>query len=169
MKVSIAGNNGFAENYDRSGQMTSATGSAYLSNQVQDALLGTYSARWTIPASTVVVLTDPPSFVMENGKYYVWTVAARWISGDGTLQVARAGGATLSQPLTKDRESFWKTFGGVGIHTTVGNDRVALRVNGGTESTVIQVADFQILQFSTLAEALAWFNSAGCLGINNMP
>lgn len=168
--VSISSPNGFSKNFDGSSPIQSATGSLYTSTQVQDAMLGQYSARWDIPAGTTVVLTHPDSMTMTNGRYYVWSVAARWVGGSAStyasLQVAQAGGATLSQPLTKGRENFWKTFADIGIYGTTGDNRVALRVNndGVGGNTLVQTADFQIMQFQNLIEALAWFNSGQCLG-----
>ena len=162
-KISVGANIGYAMAFDGAGGIPSASGSLYTSVQQQDSVLGTYSARWTIPASTVVVLTPPASMIMPNGKYYVWTVHARWISGDGTLQVTQAGGAVLSDVLPRNDKQWWTCFGGLGIYGTTGDNRVALRVNGGTTSTVIQTADFQIMTFDRLEEAVAYFNSGTCL------
>lgn len=102
--------------------------------------------------------------VMTAGRFYVWTVAVRWISGDATIQIANVGGASLSQPLTKGTEFGWRTFGGIAKYVASGDNRVALRVNGdGTGVTNIQLDHFQILSFSSLTEALNWFNSGVCL------
>lgn len=162
-RISISSPKGFAKSFDGSSPIVSATGSAYTSTQFTDSVLGTYSARWTIPASTTVVLTNPSSMSMVRGRYYVWTVHARWISGDGTLQVAHAGGATLSDVLPRNGKEWWVCFGGLGIHSDSGDNRVALRVNGGTTSTVIQTADFQVITFTRLEEAVAYLNSGQCL------
>lgn len=99
--------------------------------------------------------------VMTVGRYYAWTVAVRWISGDATIQIAQSGGATLSQALPKGTDFGWRTFGGVGKYmSTAGNNRVALRVNSdGSTQTIIQTDHFQIVSFASLAEALNWFNS----------
>lgn len=145
--------------------ITSATGSAYVSSQQADSKLGTYSARWAIPAGTSVVNIDPNSMVMTVGRFYVWTVAARWISGDATIQISQARGATLSQALPKGSDFGWGTFGGVGKYmASAGDNRVALRVNNdGTTSTVIQTDHFQVVSFASLSEALEWYNSGVCL------
>ncbi|MGY5366575.1 hypothetical protein ACXGQP_04305 [Enterobacter oligotrophicus] len=162
--VSISSPNGFSKNFDGSSAIPSYS-PVINSTQVQDAMLGQYSSRWTIPASTTVILTNPSSMVMTAGRFYVWSFSARWISGDATIQVAQSGGATLSQPLPKGGYSFWKTFAGVGLHTDSGDNTIALRVNGdSSSSTVIQTADFQIMTFTSLSEALNWMNSGQCLG-----
>lgn len=164
--VSIATPNGFNRTFDGSTPIPSASNpGTIISTQVGDSMLGLFSARWTIPASTTVVLTNPDSMVMPAGRFYVWSFAARWISGSATLQVAQAGGATLSQALIPGNDSYWKTFAGVGLHTTSGDNRVALRVNGDSaSSTVVQTADFQVMTFTSLSEALNWMNSGQCLG-----
>lgn len=161
-KISVSSPNGFAKSFDGSASIPSVTGSAS-SEQVNDSILGTYSARWTIPASTTVVLTDPSSMTMTYGRYYVWTVHARWISGDATLQVAQAGGANLSNTLPRNGKAGWVCFSGFGIYGSTGDNRIALRVNGGTSTTVIQTADFQIMTFTRLEEAVSYFNSGSCL------
>lgn len=162
-RISTASPVGFAKSFDGATGIPSATGSAYTSVQQNDSILGTYSARWTIPASTTVVLTDPSLMTMVEGRYYVWTVHARWISGDATLQIANAGGANLSTPLPRNGKAGWVCFSGFGIYGSTGDNRIALRINGGTTSTVIQTADFQIMTFTRLEEAVGYFNSGSCL------
>lgn len=169
--LSLAARFGYGCSFDQSESMNSATGSAYVSTQVQDALLGTYASRWTIPAGTIVTITDPNNITMVVGKYYVWSVDIRWIdAGDATVQLIQAGGAMLSQPLVRGAgtEIGYRTFAGLGYYTaTQGDNRCALRINGGTVPTTIQTSFFQLLMFDSLSEAVAWFNSGMCLGKNS--
>ena len=169
--LSLASSYGYGCSFDQAASMNSATGSLYASTQVQDALLGTYASRWTIPAGTTVVITNPANLTMVVGKYYVWSVDVRWIdAGDATVQLAQSGGATLSQPLVRSTstENGYRTFAGVGWYSTAqGDNRCALRVNGGTVSTILQTSFFQLQMFDSLSEAINWFNSGMCLGKNS--
>lgn len=169
--LSLTSAYGYGCSFDQSASMNSATGSAYASTQVQDALLGTYASRWTIPAGTNVTITNPNNLTMVVGKYYVWSVDIRWINaGDATVQLIQAGGATLSQPLVRGAgtEIGYRTFAGLGYYNSAqGDSRCALRINGGTVSTTIQTSFFQLHMFDSLSEAVAWFNSGMCLGKNS--
>ncbi|MBL7386962.1 hypothetical protein [Escherichia coli] len=163
-RVSIATPDGYNVTFDGSTPIPAVSHPSLFSTQQADSMLGTYSARWAIPAGQLTILTQPNSMVMTAGRFYVWTVAARWISGDATIQIANAGGASLSQPLTKGTEFGWRTFAGIAKYVAAGDNRVALRVNGdGTVTTNIQVDHFQIVSFASLTEALNWFNSGVCL------
>lgn len=163
-RMSIATPDGYNVTFDGSTAIPAVSHPSLLSTQQADSMLGTYSARWAIPAGQLTILTQPNNMVMTPGRFYVWTVAVRWISGDATVQIANAGGATLSQPLSKGTEFGWRTFGGIAKYVSSGDNRIALRVNGdGTMTTNIQFDHFQIVSFASIAEALNWYNSGVCL------
>ncbi|MFD1803474.1 hypothetical protein ACFSFZ_14915 [Mixta tenebrionis] len=76
---------GYSQTFDGIEPISSASHPSLFSRQVADSILGEYSAEWVIPAGLLTIITDPNKTKVEQNKFYVWTIAVRWLSGDATI------------------------------------------------------------------------------------
>lgn len=125
------------------------------STQVEDGQFDPYAAEYSQGSGTSVFLAGGS---ITSGKWYAYSFDWKQVSG-APSSVSLINGVSLASavPLLGLPAGQWGTFGGVARAASTGT--IAIRVNSNTGAHVFRVRDYQLVQFDTEAEALAYYNS----------